>query len=107
MKSILERVSIKEILELSDAPTIEEVKRNYKRLALKYHPDRNKSPEANEYMKRINNSYTIIMQRINQGNPQREYRYQQPVQRRTIIVTVNIYGNQNTWTYTTGDPFNS
>lgn len=102
---ILERVSIKEILELSDNPTIEEVKRNYKRLALKYHPDRNRSSEAEEYMKRINKSYALVMQRIGQGNPQGQQRPQQPMYRRTIIVTVNIYGNSNSWTYTTGDPF--
>ncbi len=59
MKPILERQTVKEILELSAYPTLEEVKANYKRLVKQYHPDRNKDPEAAEYMKRINQAYAI------------------------------------------------
>ena len=58
MKPILERQTIGEILELTTSPyepvNQEEVKRNYKRLIMQYHPDRNKTPEAEEYTKRLN-----------------------------------------------------
>jgi hypothetical protein len=56
---VLDRTTIKEILELSDNPTREEVDKNYRRLVKQWHPDVNKSPEANEYMKRINKAYAI------------------------------------------------
>lgn len=59
MKSILQRKTVKEILELSDNPKLEEIKRNYKRLVKQYHPDINKSPEAAEYMKLLNKAYAI------------------------------------------------
>src|SRR6476661_903580 len=59
MKPILERQTVREILELSQNPTLEEVKANYKRLVKQFHPDVNKTPEAAEYMKRINRAYAI------------------------------------------------
>lgn len=37
--------------------TIEELKKEYKRLAMKFHPDINKDPQALETMKTINNEY--------------------------------------------------
>lgn len=49
------------ILELPfDAP-IEDVKKAYKRLALKYHPDKNPSAEAAEQFKRISEAYQNII----------------------------------------------
>lgn len=94
MKPILERTTIKEILELSDRPTLDEVKKNYKRLALKYHPDINKTPEANEYMKRINQAYAVAMQKAPQVN-----QAPQPVRRETIVVVVTYYGGSySSWT---------
>ena len=63
MKPLLERTTIKEILELSEHPTLDEVKKNYKRLVKLYHPDINKNSEAGEYMKRINRAYDICMKK--------------------------------------------
>jgi pantothenate kinase len=57
-ESIREMI-IEELDELSEHPTLEEVKANYKRLVKQYHPDVNKTPEAAEYMKRINQAYAI------------------------------------------------
>jgi len=59
VKLILERQTVREILELSEPPTLEEVKANYERLVKQYHPDVNKAPEAAQYMKRINQAYAI------------------------------------------------
>jgi hypothetical protein len=62
------------ILELpADAP-IEDVKRAYKRLALKYHPDKNPSTEAADQFKRISEAYQNII-----DPPQQQQQQQQEV----------------------------
>ena len=49
-----------EILNISRNASKEEIKRAYKRLAKKYHPDRNKSIEAEEIFKRVNWAYATL-----------------------------------------------
>lgn len=98
MKPILERRTIKEILELSDRPTLDEVKKNFKRLAMQYHPDRNRTPEAEEYMKRINQAYALAMQKAPQSNPR-----PQPVRRETIVVVITYQQEGSSYTWTNND----
>src|SRR5437588_10344349 len=38
----------------------DEIKSAYRKLALQYHPDRNKSPEATERFKEISEAYAIL-----------------------------------------------
>lgn len=101
MKPLLQRTTIKEILELPDNPTLDDVKRNYKRLVKQYHPDINKAKEAEEYMKRINQAYTQALKALTrQQQPQQpQYRY-----RTNIVITVTFYGNGSVHTFT-GDDF--
>lgn len=54
VKSVQERTTIKEILELSDRATLKEAQRNYKRLIKEYHPDISKSEYALAYTKKLN-----------------------------------------------------
>ncbi len=49
-----------EILGIPRDATKEEAKDAYRRLALQYHPDRNKSPDAEEMFKEISEAYAVL-----------------------------------------------
>ena len=49
-----------DILGIQRSASKEEIKRAYRDLALKFHPDRNKSPEAEERFKEISEAYAIL-----------------------------------------------
>ncbi len=52
------------ILGLSPISTKNQIKSKYRKLALKYHPDKNKSVDAPTKMVEINNAYEMIMRSI-------------------------------------------
>ena len=47
----MENKNFYEILGVNENSTDNEIKKAYRSLSLKYHPDRNSSPEANEIQK--------------------------------------------------------
>jgi molecular chaperone DnaJ len=49
-----------EVLGISKTTPINEIKSQYRKLALKFHPDRNKSKDAGEHFKEISEAYAVI-----------------------------------------------
>ena len=61
-----------ELLGLSRDADLEEIKKRYRKLAFKYHPDRNKgSKEAEELFKQVTEAYEVLC------DPQTRARYDQ------------------------------
>ena len=49
-----------EVLGVSKSTSVDEMKKQYRKLALKFHPDRNKSKEAPEHFKEISEAYAVL-----------------------------------------------
>lgn len=59
------------VLGVSKTATPEEIKKAYRKLAVEYHPDKNKSKEAEAKFKEINQAYEVL------SNPQKRQQYEQ------------------------------
>ena len=68
-----------EILGVPRNATLDEIKKAYRELALKYHPDRNKSKEAEEKFKEINEAYAVLSdpEKRKQYDSMGEYQFSQ------------------------------
>jgi len=60
-----------DILGVSKSATGAEIKSAYRKLALKWHPDRNKEKDASEKFKEINEAYEVL------GNPEKKAKFDQ------------------------------
>ena len=49
-----------EVLGVLKTTPVNEIKTQYRKLALKFHPDRNKSAEAGEHFKEISEAYAVL-----------------------------------------------
>jgi len=59
------------ILGVNRTASAEEIKRVYRRLAVKYHPDKNPDPEAEALFKEINEAYDVL------SDPEKKWLYDQ------------------------------
>lgn len=60
-----------EVLGVSRESPADEIKQQYRKLALKFHPDRNKSSEAAEHFKEVSEAYAVL------SDPQKRQVYDQ------------------------------
>lgn len=56
----MENKNYYEILGVNENASDSEIKKAYRSLSLKYHPDRNSSPEASEIMKKLSEAYSTL-----------------------------------------------
>ena len=63
------------ILGLSPSTTKEEIKKAYRKLALEWHPDKNKSPNAHEMFIKINEAYLILYDEQARAKYDKEYHF--------------------------------
>lgn len=49
-----------EVLGVTKESSNDEIKKQYRKLALKFHPDRNKSSDAAEHFKEISEAYAVL-----------------------------------------------
>lgn len=63
--------SLYETLEVNEHASADEIKKAYRKLARKYHPDVNKDPSAEEKFKEINAAYEVL------SDPQKKAQYDQ------------------------------
>lgn len=63
--------SLYQTLGISENASLDDIKKAYRKLARQYHPDINKSPEAEEKFKEINGAYEIL------SDPQKKAEYDQ------------------------------
>ncbi len=52
-------------LELNKNASLDEIKSAYRKLAKKYHPDLNKSTNAEEMFRKVNNAYNLLLEYLN------------------------------------------
>jgi DnaJ-class molecular chaperone len=59
-KEIIAKKDYYEILGLTKSAGEDEIKKAYRKLALKFHPDKNKAPQADEAFKKISAAFACL-----------------------------------------------
>ena len=59
-REILQKADYYDILGLQKAASQDEIKKSYRKLALRLHPDKNQAPSASEAFKKINKSFACL-----------------------------------------------
>lgn len=75
------------VMGLTREATGEELKKTYRELAMKFHPDRNQDkPECEDRLKEINEAYRVL------GNEENRFRYDLSCQRASESYSFDAYG---------------
>ena len=67
-ESILKHKNYYDILGINKKSTTEEIRKAYKKLAVKYHPDKNKSPHAADAFKKISQAFSVLSDPVKKQN---------------------------------------
>ncbi len=81
----MESIDLYNILELKSNANVCDIKKNFKRLALKYHPDKNKSPDSNEKFNQIRIAYEIL------SDPEKKDKYDKMLEPKKKHFTDTIF----------------
>lgn len=87
------------ILEVPEDASSDSIKKSYRSLALKYHPDKNNSPEAEEKFKLISEAYGIL------GDPDKKIKYDSD--RKGRIGFDDLFNQFNSRFNGAGNPFDN
>ncbi len=107
-----------DILGVPKTATADEIKKAYRTLAFKYHPDRNQgNPEAEEKFKQISAAYDVLgdeakRRQYDMGSYSNSYstagsQSQQQYQRQYQYTYSNPFGEENFWEWFNGAQFRS
>lgn len=107
-----------DILGVPKTATADEIKKAYRTLAFKYHPDRNQgNPEAEEKFKQISAAYDVLgdeakRRQYDMGGYSNSYstagsQTQQQYQRQYQYTYSNPFGDENFWEWFNGAQFRS
>ncbi|MER5176233.1 MAG: DnaJ domain-containing protein [Candidatus Nitrosocosmicus sp.] len=77
------------ILEVSENATLDQIKLAYRSTAMRYHPDKNKSPLADDKMKKINEAYEVLSDK----QKRQEYDYGKNRGGMFRVSSYNVYNN--------------
>lgn len=79
-----------ETLKLSPSSSQEDVKKQYKKLTIEFHPDINKSPNAEDTFKKINEAFSTISNKDNQPHFENPFQHFHEPEHISISTTISF-----------------